>query len=103
MLSLEEKAGTRKVKTHRKRAGEQKNPLERPELTKTDFSTQILQVLTKYGGRPPHFIAKALGVDEGIVIANLRELQNQGKILLRRSNTEWKRRGGIQKWRHTLN
>ena len=70
--------------------------------TRRDLSREILQVLTKYGGRSPHFVAKALGVDEAVVVANLKELQKQGKILLRDSNTEWKR-GGSQKWRHLLN
>jgi hypothetical protein len=41
----------------------------------------LLQVLTKYGGRSPHFISKVLGVDEALVVANLKELQKQGKIL----------------------
>jgi predicted transcriptional regulator len=98
MPNLEEKTGTSKAKEHRKRPGEQRSALERPELqARKDLCTQILQVLTRYGGRPPHFIAKALGVDEAVVVANLKELQKQGKILLRTPNTEWKLRGGLQK------
>jgi predicted transcriptional regulator len=100
---LKEKTGASKAEP-RKRLGEQKSVIERPEpQTRTDLSTQILQVLRKYGGRPPHFIAKALRVDEALVVADLKELQKQGKILLRTPNMEWKARGGLQKWRHLLN
>jgi hypothetical protein len=50
-------------------------------------------VLTTYGARSPHFIAKALGVDERLVLADLQELQKEGKIRLRASNIEWKWEG----------
>jgi hypothetical protein len=61
--------------------------------TRRDLSREILQVLTKYGGRSPHFISKVLGVDEVLVVANLKELQKQGKILLRTPNMKWKTSG----------
>lgn len=63
--------------------------------TRRDLSREILQVLMKYGGRSPHFIAKAVGVDEALVVADLKELQKQGRILLRTPNMEWKARGGL--------
>lgn len=67
--------------------------LQKPASAR-DLSAEILDMLTKYGGRPPHFIARAIGVDERLVVSTLKALERQGKIKLRTPNVEWKWKAG---------
>lgn len=94
---MKERPGASKPKEHARgveRGVEQDRRLQGLEpSTSRDLPTKILQVLTTYGARSPHFIAKALGVDERLVLADLKELQKEGKIHLRASNIEWKWEG----------
>lgn len=43
--------------------------------TGRDLRTKILQVLATYGARSPHFIARALGVNETLVLADLKNFR----------------------------